>query len=143
MNKKEYEEWVIKADEALQYSSLFKDKAHQNILKSYNGQIAALGVSILMSGLLPTLAIYYQHQLEQKNAACRRNVLEVIARMMDYADAKALFEEVLELNKKKRNPNQNEKDLKDFETKWKQLQNKIVDCSVALKQVVRTYNLVD
>ena len=43
MNKKQYEEWVVEADKALKESNLFKDENKQEIYKSYNGYIAALG----------------------------------------------------------------------------------------------------
>ena len=146
MNKKEYEEWVVKAEEALQSSDLFKDTAHQKILKSYNGQVGALGISILMSGLIPTLAIYYQHQTENNNGACRKNVLEVIARMMNYENARTLLETALDLDRQKKatlDLEDNEILLNGLEKQRKQLQDTIIDCSVALKQVVRTYKLVE
>lgn len=122
MNKQQYEAWVIRADEALQDSRLFKDEARQKISKSYNGYVAALGVSVLMIGLVPTLSIYYQDEED----VCRRNVLEVIANMIGLGSAHQLLEHAL-----------------DSTTDLRELQRKVIDSSVALKQVVRTYKLVD
>ena len=123
MNKRQYEEWVIKADEALQRSALFKDVAHQKIYKSYNGYVAALGVSVLMIGLVPTLSIYYQDNED----VCRKNVLEVIADMLRIGTSRQLMENAL-------NSSANER---------QELQKKVIESSIALKQVVRTYELVD
>ncbi len=122
MNKQQYEAWVIKADEKLQHSNLFKDSAHQEIYSSYNGYVAALGVSVLMTGLVPTLAIYYQ----DNEGVCRKNVLEVIAEMVGENSAQQLVESVLHSPDRR-----------------KELQKKIVESSIALKQVIRTYKLVD
>lgn len=122
MNKQQYEAWVINADEKLQHSNLFKDSAHQEIYSSYNGYVAALGVSVLMTGLVPTLAIYYQ----DNEGVCRKNVLEVIAEMVGENSAQQLVESVLHSPDRR-----------------KELQKKIVESSIALKQVIRTYKLVD
>ena len=122
MNKQQYEGWVIRADEALQDSRLFKDEACQEIYKSYNGYVAALGVSVLMIGLVPTLSIYYQ----DKEGVCRRNILEVIANMIGLGTAQQLLENAL-----------------NSTTSRRELQKKVIESSIALKQVVRTYKLVD
>lgn len=115
--------------------SLFKKKGvNDEILESYNGQVAALGVSILMTGLKPTLAIYYQDAPGVENGspdkAYREYVLEIIAKMLkayknyEYENAKELVRKALAM---------------DDDSK---LKTDIINCSVALKQVVRTYNLV-
>ena len=123
MNKQQYEEWVIRADEALQQDTrLFKDEACQEIYKSYNGYVAALGVSVLMIGLVPTLSIYYK----DKEGVCRRNILEVIANMIGLGTARQLLENAL-----------------NSTTSRRELQKMVIESSIALKQVVRTYKLVD
>lgn len=115
--------------------SLFKKKGvNDEILESYNGQVAALGVSILMTGLKPTLAIYYQDAPGVENGspdkAYREYVLEIIVKMLKayknyaYENAKELVRKALAM---------------DDDSK---LKTDIINCSVALKQVVRTYNLV-
>lgn len=122
MNKQEYETLVIRADEELQNSNLFEDEAHQKIHKSYNGYVAALGVTVLMIGLVPALVVYYQ----DKDNVCRKNVLEVIAKMLGYETASVLLDTALKSS-------DNEKNI---------LQKNVIKCSVALKQVVRTYELI-
>ena len=117
---------------------LFKDDKRTTIFESYNGQISALGVSILMIGLKPTIAVYYQDVSKksdnEKPEAYRRCLLEVIARMLKiyknkdadrnvhYADANSLTRYVLG------QPDDN-------------LKNDMLNCSVALKQIIRTYKL--
>lgn len=123
MNKQEYEELIVKADEVLQDSELFKDHARQKIYKSYNGYVSALGVSVLMIGLVPALSVYYQ----DNEGICRKKVLDVIAKMLDMDNSGQLVESALHFSSENR----------------KELQCKIVNSSIALKQVVRTYKLVD
>lgn len=133
MDKKKYNKLVQEADAALQKSEILQPDG--NIYKSYNGQAAALGVSIAMSGLLPTLAIYYQdYEANNKETAYRRCVLNIIAKMVMHDNNKKgedLFEKALRLH--------NSKDAKELS----KLKADIIDCSVALKQVIRTYTLID
>lgn len=138
MNKQRNKELIMCAEKVLRASkektySLFKDKSSEyKILESYNGQVSALGVSILMTGLKPTLAIYYQNAPDKEgpkqNTAYRIFVLEIIARMLkednekwSYDTAEKLVRHALEV--------EDDSGLK----------TEIINCSVALKQVIRTY----
>lgn len=127
MNKARNNELIRLADKKLKNSNMLKDGS---IAKTYDGKTAALSVSVAMSGLLPTLAIYYQ-DFDEKNpkAPCRRHVLNVVATMMskprNFSDAKDLFSYAID--------NKNDEMI---------LKKEIIDCAIALKQVVRTYNLV-
>lgn len=112
-------------------NSLFKSGTN-DIVSSYNGQISGFSVSIAITGLLPTLAMYYQ---DGKNAVCLRNILDVIGLMLPELDAstyngitcsKSLFE--FAINSKGE--------------KQEKLKRDIIDCAIALKQIVRTYQLV-
>ena len=107
------------------------------IYDSYNGQVAALGVSILMIGLEPTLAIYYQDAPKSgENKAARRCLLEVIARMLGYESAESLVRYLLK-GKEELSDEEKEK----LEQEGKKLKTDILNCSIALKQVIRTYKL--
>lgn len=106
-----------------------------NIKDSYNGQIAALGVSIAMSGFCATLATYYKSSNNDTRAVDRKPILEIIARMIQedkpiefpqIRNAESLMAAAIKANEKVR----------------KKLQKEFVECTVALKQVVRTYNLI-
>lgn len=112
-----------------------------NIEDSYNGSIAALGVSIAMSELRPALAIYYQDKpnSNSKPKANRRSVLDAIARI--------ITKDAEERNLRKWNFSTEKnyaKNLFDFaiNNEDKDLKQEVIDCAVALKQIVRTYNLV-
>lgn len=131
------------ADEALQEQAanvdagISKVMSNGNILDAYNGSVSALGVSIAMGELRPALAIYYQEKSERgaRSKANRRSVLDIIARIvtkdtycqLDFSNqglfAKNMFRYAIEHNDAN-------------------LKQEIIDCSIALKQVVRTYNLV-
>ncbi|GHU75945.1 hypothetical protein FACS189414_1050 [Bacteroidia bacterium] len=123
---------------------IWKNEEKGEILESYDGQIAALGVTIASSGLLPALAIYFADHKDNKDKkskgtkAYKRNVLEVIAIMIsedkkDYFDnktGKSLSEKLLK------------KALVSNIDDLKALSKEIIECAVALKFIVRTYNLV-
>ena len=141
MNKKENKAWMERAESVLQSAEwncpLFKGEGKTVIYDSYNGQVAALGVSILMIGLKPTLAIYYQDAPKPgEGKASRRCLLEVVARMLRckedkevYGSAESLVRHIL--GGKKKLSEQDEKKLK----------TDILNCSIALKQIIRTYKL--
>ena len=130
MNKTRNNELVRLADEKLRTSNMLKGN---NIAKTYDGKTAALSVSVAMSDLLPTLAIYFQDfEAKHPDAPCRRNVLNVVATMITvpgqnvkFKDAEALLRHAIE------HPGDISK-----------LRTDVIDCSIALKQVVRTYNLI-
>lgn len=140
MGKKRNEVLIGLADQALQSSHLFKDKDKTEIPDSYNGQIAALSVSVAMIGIRPTLAIYYQDRPKKDNSdkkdfskPYRLAVLEVVAKMMaldhfcnrENWTSRSMLEYALSESS----------DLKE-------LKKEVIDCAIALKQVVRTYKLV-
>jgi CRISPR type III-B/RAMP module-associated protein Cmr5 len=125
------EKLIKYADEALRESCILEEKSKIN--ETYRGYTAALGVSIVMIGLRPTLAIYYQDKTKTKANPQKVEVIEVIAKMLtkQYPDkpingAKDLLNKILEKNNEE----------------LKQLQKDIINCSIALKYVIRTYELV-
>lgn len=145
MNKSRNNYLVRLADEALReqtandnlgVSRILKEN-NQDIDEAYNGSVAALGVSIAMSELRPSMAIYYQDKPNSptRPKANRRSVLDVVSRIITM-DTACNF---------------------DFSADGKYAENlfryaiahddnglkkEVVECSIALKQVVRTYNLV-
>lgn len=133
MKKSEFNKMIKLADEKLRASNMY-DSENETIVKSYDGKTAALSVSVAMSDILPTLAIYYQDFDAQKpNKDCRRNVLNVVATMINklgnedtkFSNAKDLMEYAVSENA----------DLQ-------YIKRQVIDCAIALKHVVRTYNLV-
>ena len=112
----------------------------KTIAESYNGSVAALGVAVAMGELLPTLAIYFQDKSEgsARSKANRRSVLDVVARMITadsdfHGDFSAngnfpenLFRTAMGMD----------------EPGLKKLKKEVIECSIALKHVIRTYQLV-
>jgi hypothetical protein len=121
MDKKLNRELMEYAEECLQDKKCPLYKKEGVINESYNGQVSALGVSVLMIGLKATLAVYYQD-------ANRRHLLDVIVKM---------------INKKKGTTYSNAYDFvhKVVQNDEDELKSLVVNCSVALKQVIRTYKL--
>ncbi len=135
MNKKRNNELIKLADDTLRaYPRMFNGG---NIPETYDGKTAALSVSVAMSDLLPTLAIYFQdYDSKHPDKPCKRHVLEVVARMATKPNTNEKFESAEALL---RYSIKNPQNLKNF---MKDLKKEIIECSIALKQVVRTYNLV-
>lgn len=111
-----------------------------DIEEAYNGSIASLGVSIAMSELRPALAIYYQDKPNSatRPKANRRSVLDAIARIIS--------KDASERNLSKWRFSDNGDFAKNLfvyaiSNDDKELKQEVVDCAIALKQIVRTYNL--
>lgn len=121
------------AEQVLQNNDtgLLKDNKTKASNESYNGKIAAFGVSVAMSGLLPTLAIYYSEK-DSRNVNLR-NILDVLAKMIHkdrngncpIRDAHTLLKYAI--------------DNRNNELLNKQFKKDLLDSSIALKQVFRTY----
>lgn len=105
--------------------------ANGNINKSYNGQIAAFSVSVAMSGIKPTMAIYMSDS--DNTAVNRKYIVELIAHMYKEdcgtgnITAEGLYDMVIQI-----------KDSSELAA----LAGKIIEYAIALKLAVRTYNLV-
>ena len=144
-NRKRNNELIILADKALHESESTILNANEKILDSYNSLIAAFSVSVAMSGLLPTLAGYYK---KSNNANTdRRPILDIITYMIQHDEkansyiknevtsAKTLLQLAVKLSSETADNNE----LPDLRC----LEREVIDCAIALKQVVRTYNLVE
>lgn len=138
MDKKRMTKLMSYADTALTESGI-RTVGSTAINDSFNGQTAAFGVTIAMSGLIPALAIYYQQASETREID-RRQILDAIGRMIakdqfrisqkaedNIHDAKSLIRIAIKYSTDK--------------DKVKSLKREVIDCAIALKQVIRTYNL--
>jgi hypothetical protein len=133
MDKNRLNELMIKAENSLNNSQcpLFKKNKNEErsdtIFENYNGMISALGVSILMIGLKPTIAVYYQDQTSSNGKGCRCNLLKEVFKILNpEKEVKSEFEKWIK------------EILKDGIDSKKQ---DILDCSVALKYIIRTHKL--
>jgi hypothetical protein len=130
MYKKKNDRLIKKAEEALQHPKVKILKEDRVSIKdSFNGQTASFGVTIAMAGLRPALAIY-----QKETEGCNRlEIVNAIAVMLNIpftekeSSGEKLFKMVL--------------NCKD-DTELKVYKRNIVDCAIALKQVIRTYKLV-
>jgi CRISPR-associated protein Cmr5 len=108
------------ADRLIQ-SSEFYDRKTATIEEVYKGYVASLGATVIMSGLVPTLAFYIEDPK-------RKKVMDVVARLAgENAGATAL----LNLYKAEQN-----RDVLRMATE------RIVNASIALKIMMRTYKFV-
>lgn len=125
-------ERILNAEEYICPLFKHRDSGNEVIYESYNGQVSSLGVSILTIGLKPSISVFYQDAPKQEgdyNDAYRRVILEVIAKMLSqyrnnyhYSNARELCRAVID-------------DTSDS------MKTDIINCSIALKEVIRTYKL--
>ena len=113
--------------------------------KELKGYIPSLGASILMSGLIPSLAIYAAE--DNNSQASRFIILDWISRIIG---DKINFEPVQnnENEKEKEKANENAVEffrfiLKKNETEQKRIEAEILEATVALKLCIRTFKLSD
>ena len=144
MNKKRMAKMMQLANQALTDSGILQqDKDGPFIEDSYNGQTSAFGITVLMSGLIPALAIYYQ-EARKKKKINRRNILEAIGKMIENDKEVSIQIKDQPLNQKVKGADTllrtaftcaNDKKI------LKQLSTEVLECATALKQVIRTYKL--
>lgn len=139
MNKKRISKLMILANKALKGSCILNND--NSINDSYNGHTAGLGVAIAMNGLLPALVIYYQ-QNDEKRTTDRRQILEVIGKMINND---SFFQNNVKLDGKAEMINGADSLIKAAiqNPDNKMLKLEVIDCATALKQIIRTYKLVN
>ena len=147
MNKTRNNELIKLANQALteqqasEVLGVSKILNNGNVEEAYNGSIASLGVSIAMSGLRPALAIYYQDKSKSaiRPKANRRSVLDVIGRIIT-KDAVVLGKPNWDFSEGERYAENLFRYAISGEDE--KLKTEVIDCAIALKQIVRTYNFV-
>jgi CRISPR/Cas system CMR-associated protein Cmr5 small subunit len=133
MKKSRIEKLIPIANQALQ--SLPNDKrivqADGTIKKKYDGKVAAFGVTVALSGLRPALAMYYNESGDVKT----RSILDMITKII-VADKKytALSKDTAE---------ELVKHALNADTDIDKLKPYVLEAAIALKQVIRTYELKD
>ena len=130
------------ADRALHHIDPSKTilRADGQIADSYNGQIASFAVAVSQSGLCPALSSYYKESNNDTRTVNRQPILEIISRMI-HADTQ-MPAELRDI--------ENASSLMRKAVSWANdkcrsriLRQEVIDCAIALKQVVRTYKLVE
>lgn len=133
MNKKRMAKMMQLADSVLIVSGILKQNQNGFFIEdSYNGQTSGFGVTVAMNGLLPALVIYYQ-QASVSREINRKNILEAIARMIHQDE---------EFNGHAQISNADSLLAAAIASPTsKSLRKEVLDCVVALKQIIRTYKL--
>ncbi len=130
--KKARNEYLIPlAEKALRENSVILNG--NTILSAYNPKITSLGISIGMSGLRPSLAIFKNN--ENRSEVDTIAILDVIAKILHY-DEECPYRNRIEENdslwKVAIHPDTDVRLLKRY----------VKEAAIALKQVVRTYELI-
>lgn len=138
MDKKRMSKMMVIAERALTESCIY-DKKTGNITDSYNGLTAGFGVTVAMNGLLPAIVMYYQDSNASRKTD-RRQILDIIGKMISLDGYKP--QDLIQINDAmsllQAAMLQAAIDDKDGKT----LKREVIDCAVALKQIIRTHNLV-
>lgn len=140
MNKVLNKRLMTIAEDILQSDDCPLYKCPGTIYESYNGQASALGVSTLMIGLKATLAIYYTDAPGPNDETKRRENNNYYKK----AFRKLLLDVIVKMLNEKNSTNYSTNDFvrtvmqADEDNQWKTI---FIDCSVALKHVIRTYKL--
>lgn len=120
-----------KAREKIKDSAILRKEgaAPYHIKSNYDGKVAGFGIAVALSGLSPALAMYYNESGEVNT----RPILEIITRIIredatydlpgNENTAKALLDHALTTDS------------------LKALTKIVIEAAVALKQIVRTYDL--
>ena len=128
-DKKRNNSLILMADEAIRATGTLFENGRMTIDPAYNGQIAAFGVMIAMTGLKPAFCLYFQDKENPK--VSRKKIIKVLAHIISddpdfsgrYSDEKELYRSVVTASGAQES----------------KLKKEILDCLTALKQVVRTY----
>lgn len=126
-NQDKVNKMLKNAAEALCTKEIVK---HDTVSDGYDSAIAAFGPTVIMSGLMPSLAFYCAEGKDDKRKADKSKVIDAIALVLKdkYGknDHKELLKYCLEHNGK---------------ASRAKITQDIVDASVALKIMVRTYKI--
>lgn len=138
--KKRNDQLISLAFRAMNEADIFTEG--NSINSSYNRQIAAFCVSIAMGGLKPTIAFYSNTSSSasvDRLKIIRLKIISIIGSMVsnDPAFKVKEGENFIGLDAIKSTI------FNAGDERLPALRKEILDCSIALKQVVRTYNLID
>jgi len=117
---KAVEQYLEQADKTLSTSNLVDTGTKKIKDEAYDGYLNGFGPAVITAGLLPTLATY---QADTKREAVL-NAIAKVAQIESYDTGKLLLQHCIGKSK----PEQN------------LLKEKIINASVALKLMIRTYN---
>lgn len=147
MNVKQRNDYLISLAAAALRNKDVTFAKENGILLSYDGKVASFGVSVAMSGLKPTLAFYLAKEKDEDSKKDKSSdvvnlskIVGVISWMInndvqfarlqgeDYTSARKMLNTVVSL---------------EDTARLSAIRKEVLDCAIALKQMVRTYNLYD
>jgi len=114
----------------VQIQSYYSANSSRPIPKEFKGYISSLGASIKMTGLLPTLAVYYSDESKADRKKVIKWVYEIIKSLNEFQNCNGkadLLKYAI--------------DIRSDINKTNQLIEEIMNISVALKLSIRTFPL--
>lgn len=119
------------ADQSIQTSQILVN--NKLISESYYNMVSGFGITVATNGLLPAIVIYCQDRNQTRNIN-RKIILEIIARMIHDDNLFSMNNTHLNIT--------NADSLLDAVKAHplnRDLKMEVLDCAIALKQIIRTY----
>jgi len=111
------------------------DPSNRNVPAVYKGYISSMGASIILSGLIPTLAFYHADTQDSASEQARRPLLDILHEMLRHrytlSNQDSLLDYALNLQEKNKL------------TALRELRRDVVNASIAVKLALRTFHLDD
>jgi len=141
MKKSRIEKLIPIANEALKGSRIMGP--NNSIKKNYDGKVSGFGVTVALSGLRPALAMYYNESGDVKTRPILKALAEIIVDDGEYNKEINKLKSGLTLVEKTERSLVELAYKKDMDEKCLPILKKyVLEATTALKQVVRTYELV-
>ncbi len=106
---------------------------NRNVPAVYKGYISSLGASIILSGLVPTLAFYNADTKDSDSEQARKPLLDILHELLKnryvLQNQNTLLDYAISLQEQKKN------------AELRQLRHEVVNASIAVKLALRTFHL--
>jgi CRISPR-associated protein Cmr5 len=135
--KTNIEKLLEPANKALIHSGIVVIENNKDVIKEYDGYISGFGATVINMGIKSTLAFYMKDVKELKRAEerekpyekpYRSRVIRALAQILEEINEEKMFKKIIE--------------IEDVNQLHQQTQ-KIIDASVALKLMIRTYRFTN
>ncbi|KAA6331326.1 hypothetical protein EZS27_020047 [termite gut metagenome] len=135
--KTNIEKLLEPANKALIHSGIVVIENNKDVIKEYDGYISGFGATVINMGIKSTLAFYMKDVQELKRAEerekpyekpYRSRIVRALAQILEEVNEEKMFKKIIE--------------IEDVNQLHQQTQ-KIIDASVALKLMIRTYRFTN
>lgn len=140
-SKERKNQLIAWADKAIQNSHIYDRKNGEIISESYNGQIAAFSVSVALSGLKPTMAVYFSDKSSSEVDKSKKDKPEEDKNEVDKSKVVELLADMYNKDKKSNLPPEDfyKKIIGLSSQDEPEVRRVIIEYAIALKLAIRTF----